>query len=85
MNSFVNYFGDQFWYDDNHVPHRDDGPAIIYNNFDKSTYWIKHGKYHRLDGPAIFDQDPQWWIEGIRINCSTNEEFLRIVKLKALL
>ena len=40
--------------------HRDDGPAIIYDNGDK--YWYVKGKRHRLDGPAIeFDSGSKSW------------------------
>ena len=32
--------------------HREDGPAVIYN--DGTTFdWHLHGKLHRLDGPAM--------------------------------
>ena len=34
----------------NGVLHRDDGPAIEWNNGDKC--WYQNGKLHRTDGPA---------------------------------
>jgi len=39
------------WWRLNGVLHREDGPAIIWNNGD--TEWFSHGKHHRLDGPAV--------------------------------
>jgi hypothetical protein len=69
--------------------HRLDGPAItmyagLYIGYQA---WYKNGQKHRLDGPArIFkDGSCEWWIEDNQINCKTNEEFLRIVKMKGLL
>jgi hypothetical protein len=57
--------GDKFWYKDG-LPHREDGPAIIYKN-GYVAYCI-HGKYHREDGPAVRNCDGSlnWYIDGIR-------------------
>ena len=46
------------------VPHREDGPAIIFNN-GKKEWWI-NGKRHREDGPAIEfpTGDEMWALEG---------------------
>jgi hypothetical protein len=61
-----------------------DGPAVEYDDGDDS--WFKHGDLHRIDGPAIdWVDEKQWWIDGKRIHCKDNEEFLRIVKMKVLL
>ncbi len=47
--------------------HREDGPAIIYNN--ETTYWWKDGLIHR-DGdlPAVerADGHKEWWKNGQR-------------------
>lgn len=40
------------WYNDNKQPHREDGPAIQATNGDWE-YWLNHGEFHRLDGPAV--------------------------------
>jgi hypothetical protein len=74
----------EYWFDDNDFYHRDNEPAII-NYY--ARYYYQHGKVHRLDGPAvIWDTTRQsWYIDGCRIDCKDNEEFLRIVKLKNLL
>jgi hypothetical protein len=37
--------------DDESNLHREDGPAIEYD--DGSKEWYQHGKLHRLDGPAV--------------------------------
>lgn len=43
-----------------------------------------HPVPHRLDGPAVeFSSGCNiWYVNGERINCSTQEEFERILKLK---
>jgi hypothetical protein len=76
----------EFWYDDDGNYHRDNGPAIIYNSRYGNSEWQQHGKLHRLDGPAIdFRYRKEYYIDGERINCKDNEEFLRIVKMRSLL
>jgi hypothetical protein len=79
-----------FWYKHGQK-HRLDGPAVSHIH---GLEWWVDGKLHRLDGPAIdysaddncfLIRSKQWWIEGIPIKCENNEEFLRIVKMKALL
>ena len=46
--------------------HREDGPAIEWNDGDKS--WYLNGKYHREDGPAIENANgyKAWWLNGKR-------------------
>jgi hypothetical protein len=43
--------------------------------------------YHREDGPAIIDpynsNNSSWWYHGKRIDCKTQEEFERHMRLKA--
>jgi hypothetical protein len=81
----ISNFGTKRWYNDRWEFHREDGPAIEFNDGSKS--WFINGKLHRLDGPAIerISGDNCWYIDGERIHCKDNEEFLRIVKMKALL
>jgi hypothetical protein len=61
--------------------HRIDGPAI-----DVSLYkeWWQNGLRHRLNGPAYENiyGEKQWYYEGKRIDCKSQEEFERIIKLK---
>jgi hypothetical protein len=91
MRHEMNANGDQCWYDDRDLYHRDDGPAIIYQNGYQLYY--QHGKLHRLDGPAVIHSDNhcknysysarlEWYINGVNYS---EEEFLRIVKMKELL
>jgi len=48
------------------IRHREGGPAIIHKD---TKIWMKDGKLHRLDGPAI--EDPggpkQYWIDGQKL------------------
>lgn len=42
--------------------HREDGPAVIINPLIKK--WYKHGKKHRVDGPAYQSGSyEEWWID----------------------
>jgi len=43
------------WIDDNGDLHREDGPAIEYE--DGTKYWMINGRLHCLDGPAIERSD----------------------------
>jgi hypothetical protein len=74
--------GDKHWYLNGQL-HREDGPACEY--FDGDKYWYLNGKLHREDGPAVkyANGDKQWYYHGKYLNCQTNEEFLRLLKLKA--
>jgi len=49
-----------------------------------TRFWYKDLLRHREDGPAV--EYPggykEWWFNGEEINCSSQEEFLRIMKLK---
>jgi hypothetical protein len=82
--AIINCVGVEYWYYHG-VIHRIGGPAIICDN-NNQFRWCNYGKLHRLDGPAIeWNGYKQWWISGNQINCKDNKEFLRIVKMKALL
>ena len=73
--------GNNKWYQYDKL-HRIDGPAIEW--FDGKKFWYINGLLHRLDGPAIehYDQDT-WYINNNKVDCKNNEEFLRIIKMKA--
>jgi hypothetical protein len=81
----ISAFGTEYWKDDNGSFHRDDGPAVIHP--DGTQFWYQHGVRHRLDGPAIMTSrgECKWYIHGVHINCNSNEEFLRIVKIRSFL
>jgi hypothetical protein len=69
------------WYKNGKL-HRIDGPAIEYSDGEK--WWYQNGRLHRLDGSAIEYTDgyKQWYYEGKRIDCKSQEEFERYIKLK---
>jgi len=62
--------------------HRMDGPAICHG---KHKEWYVADKLHRLDGPAIIYPDGamSWYYNDIKIHCETQEEFIRLLNLKA--
>lgn len=57
----------------------------------KCFYWYKkgtqisHNIYHREDGPAVMrpDGSVEYWYQGEKLNSSNDEEFFRLLKLKA--
>ena len=53
------------WYR-NGEPHREDGPAVEWNDGEK--WWYRDGERHREDGPAIecTDGTKEWYREGER-------------------
>ena len=71
---------DMEWYE-NGLLHREDGPAIEYP--DVKEWWIK-GNQHRLDGPAMefVDGPKYWYYHGKQINCNSQQEFEKIIKLR---
>lgn len=77
--------GDKRWFKDNNL-HREDGPAYerISKYGHKWSTWYKNGLRHREDGPAVErDGDPiAWFYNGAKIECSSTEEFIRLIKLK---
>jgi len=58
------YNGTVFYIKGTKLLHREDGPAVIFNN-GKKEWWI-NGKRHREDGPAIEfpNGDEMWALEG---------------------
>ena len=63
--------------------HRTDGPAVEYA--DGNKYWYLDDKLHRTDGPAIefADGDKVWYLDDKQIDCKSQEEFKRLMRLKA--
>ena len=53
--------------------HREDGPAVEFNNGDK--FWYINGKRHREDGPAVIlsNGDEDYWINGKFIKSENND------------
>lgn len=85
-------YGTKRWYKEDKL-HREDGPAVEYTNGDLD--WLQEGQLHREDGPAIEyylidkfgtnygGENVSWYYKGNQINCSSTEEFIRLIKLKA--
>jgi hypothetical protein len=74
--------GDKYWYLYG-KPHREDGPAMELADGHKE--WLVHNMLHREDGPAIIlpDGNKEWYLHGKKINCSTQEQFERLMRLRA--
>jgi hypothetical protein len=81
MNPIIDMVGNEYWYNDEQELHRENEPAIVY--ISGATIYFLNGKKHREDGPAIdFQNIKEWYINGVQYS---EEEFLRIVKMKELL
>lgn len=67
----------------NRYYHREDGPA--YTHIDGTKKWYQNNVLHRLDGPAFeWPSGAQdWYYEGYYIECDSQEEFERLIKLRA--
>ena len=50
-----------------------------------TKYWSLNDQLHREDGPAYETTAiKEWWYHGEYLNCSSQEEFERLLKLKIL-
>jgi len=80
---YIKFFpdGSKEWWQDNQL-HRLDGPAIEYASGAK--YWYQYALLHRVDGPAVeyADGTKKWYYEDTKINCTTQQEFIRLINLK---
>jgi hypothetical protein len=74
--------GDKEWWLNGKL-HRENGPAIEFASGYKE--WWLNGELHREDGPAILGTygAKQWWYHGKQLDCNTQEEFERLLKLRA--
>jgi len=61
--------------------HKESDPAL---ELPSGKWWYINGLLHREDGPAVEYADGRkiWYLNGKRINCSTQKEFERLLKLK---
>lgn len=77
--------GAKEWYQ-NGKRYREGGQPTVENFGGGLKEWhnIK-GQYHREDGPAIecIDETKYWYYNGKQIECNSQEEFLKLIKLKA--
>ena len=76
--------GDKAYYFNNNL-NREDGPAIEYANGHKE--WYLNGDLHREDGPAIEYTNgyKEWYYQDKEYIVKNNDEFLRLIKIKAFL
>ena len=69
-------------------------PRIEHRISNTGEAWLLDGKFHRLTGPAVsymvgltvddeIIETHEWGYHGTKIECSSQEEFERIIKLKA--
>ena len=68
----------------NNQLHNPFGPAMIYAN--GTRYYYLNGKQHRMDGPAVVipsKKEEKWYIDGMQIEVSTQEDFERYLKLNS--
>jgi hypothetical protein len=64
----------------------DEGRGLYIEIFPSGNkYWMCRGSIHREDGPAVVREDGHrsWWYHGEKLNCDSQEQFERLLKLKA--
>jgi hypothetical protein len=69
--------------DDDGKLHSANSPAIQYSNGDET--WYFHGKFHRVDGPAIDWPLKNYYVYYINGVQYSKEVFERIIKLRVFL
>jgi hypothetical protein len=80
----------QYKYDDvicwfvNDKLHRD-SDLQAYEDASGYRAWWQHDKYHRTTWPARMwgDGRKEWWINGEKLDCTTQAEFEKLMRLKA--
>jgi len=57
-------YGNRYWYNQNGLLHREDGPAVEW--IDGTKEWYRNGLLHREDGPASewADGTKEWYRNG---------------------
>ena len=85
LNKVVDKHGDIHYYKKGtNIIHRAKSPAAIY--IIGSKFWIQNDKYHRLAGPAheYSDGRKYWFYKGKWVDCSSQEEFDKFIRLQSL-
>lgn len=86
------------WYEDKHGTlihyvnnklHNEKGPAKIWSagsEFWYQKFWYQDNKKHRMDGPAreYATGIKEWHYQDQYIDCSSQQEFERYLRLKSL-
>ena len=83
--SEINKYDNKVWKLLNGKCHREDGPAIEYN--DGSKAWFINGKLHREDGPAIEYSNgaKSWYLNDIKYSEQEYKHQIRLIKLDKIL
>jgi len=72
------HFDDDIQYYKGYIIHREDGPAIEWDEGDEE--WIVNGKLHREDGPALtWCNQNKWWLNNKQYS---KEEYWNIINLR---
>lgn len=72
-NPEIDEYGNKCWYNSERLYHREDGPAIEYNN--GTLTWCINGELHRDNGPAVMWTSGAifWYINDIDITKEVNQ------------
>lgn len=72
------------WYHNDEYP---ENPFRVKHKSGLESWWYKGRLRHRLDGPALILADgyKEWYFMGMKIECSSQKEFERYLKLLVFL
>lgn len=58
---------------------------VEYTKLPFIAYYNSDGYYHRISVPAIeyHNGNKEWFIDGIRVDCNSQEDFKKMLKIKA--
>ena len=85
LNKEVDEYGTICYYKKgDRIYHRTNGPAVIGSNGTK--FWYQNDLPHRLNGPAeeYYNGYKEWHYKGKYINCSSQQEFEKFLRLQNL-
>jgi hypothetical protein len=70
------------YYNEQGERHREDGPAVEWNDGDK--WWYINGERHREDGPAVEFSNgyKEWYLNGIEY--SEEDYYQEVAKIKLI-
>jgi hypothetical protein len=84
---YKNNYGDEYYFNADKQLHREKLPAVIRKvgtgRFHKE--WWFNNRRHRTEGAAVeyANGTNSWYYQGEHIDCQTQEEFVKLIKLKA--
>ena len=81
----IDYGGNKYWRLNGLLHREEDLPAVEHNTGTK--IWCINNNLHRENGPAVeyFDGGKEWYLNGKKIDCKTQEEFEYYMKWKIFL